>query len=451
MNFLRFILGRADLPQPVSTSSSGNFSDLLSLCNKHGAVVIYGSGLEISRFYKKIKSKIKMLDTVFLKKFAILSGSMDRVDTALPLDSRKVLNSALNSLNLVKRTGLRKKFAIAVLKIFDFSFLYPLIFRNQFCILVNSQRETLFSFLSRGLDVPAAGMSASFYRSSRKVIMPLFNSETGKNIAYVKIYASKEKSRYYGENENRAIHFLEEFSFKSAEPPSILMSRYFGDYFVMALSSKKNLKNYKKSGKAHIDWIKELVDKTGKRKIFKDSFFAHEMEREINLIKNRVDEENTELVEYFYKQARRALWEKEFIFSFVNREFAYWELLRHKDKNLVIDWEHARNDFPPIFDVYSLLMNDWPCEYKDYVKTYTCSLETLFFIRNKRVNNILEKLFNEWEISKEEAYSFFLLFLVDQLYICLHVNHKRSAERVITFLSKIYKDENHFRDKWLSY
>ncbi|HDY73031.1 MAG TPA: hypothetical protein ENH86_00455 [Candidatus Jorgensenbacteria bacterium] len=453
MNILGFILGKKDSLEAIPASSF-DFSNLLPFLEQEGAFVIYGTGREIKSFYRRANA-VEGTKQLLIKKFAILTGEVDKLITAIPLDSREVLDSALAHLCLAKRPSFEKRLMIGVFRILNQPLLYRFVFRRQFCLVVNKETETLFSFLLQGLNIRDIKLSFSIYKSSGKFVVPLFNSETGENIGYAKIYASKKDSEHYGKTEARALRFLKQFPFKSAEVPSVLLSNYFGDNLVTVISSKNGLRNFKSVSNEHIEWIKELAKETGVKELFKDSSFAIVIKGEMELIKNKIGKDDFWIVNQLYEEAVKSLSDKEFIFSFTNRDFDYHELLHHKDGNLVIDWEYAHAKFPPLFDVYSLLLSEGARGNGDYVEMHVRNLEATFFRENRKTSEIVVNFLRKWGIKKDDAYFVFLFFLVDRLYLSLYVGSYRNSEPAnseiaVQFLKKIH-NEPKYQENWLLY
>lgn len=450
-NFLQFILNRKeDIPEPISVGDI-EVDKLIILAGSVGAVLVYGSGVEMSWFYKRVESKFRKRADLVLRKFFLTSGDIQNINNALPLDSKRVISGAFKVLALSRYDSKRVQLILFILRLLNpFIFwLYPFIFRKQFCFIFSLRRENLYSFLSEKTNVTLRQLAFSIYKSPGKFVLPLFDIETGENIGYAKIYDSREKSQYYGENEVRALRFLEKFSFHNAETPRVLFNNYFGDNLVTVISSKDGLRNFKDVSDEHIAWVKELVEKTGMLKRFKDSLFAKTLNEGMRFIKSKLDKENFELVNYFYEKAIKALSEKEFIFSFVNREFDHHELLRHKEKNLVIDWEHAREEFPPLFDVYGLLLSGGYLKGQDYVEMHVRSLEAILFGGNRKSSKIVFDFLREWGISREDAYYAFLFFLIDRLYLFLRMDSYRDGEIVTHFLKRMYDNESRYDKGWL--
>ncbi|MBI2035419.1 MAG: hypothetical protein HYT12_01905 [Candidatus Liptonbacteria bacterium] len=210
----------------------------------------------------------------------------------------------------------------------------------------------------------------------------------------------------------------------------------------------------------HLDFLKKLSDKTKEEKIFTESNFYNEIQSELSFLQSKMSNERFKSIKYFFDKAVDNLNSKSFIFSLTKREFPFFEMLCVaapsssmfnvlSSKFFVIDWEQARFGFPQIFDLYSLIISGGRFKKGNYVELYERNIQDLFFIKNTKIQSILDCMLKFWNIEKGDAYYFFLLYLVDQLYIHLHVNHELSASRVTALFEKISKNENKFRNNWL--
>jgi hypothetical protein len=443
MDILSFLFKKGD----ISRVYAGLFNPLSA---KEENLIIYGSGREIKKAVRKLE-KTSDADNFFTKKFAILSGDIDEISIAIPIDSRKTVFSALTQLCLAKGTNFKSSLIIVFLRLLNIPFLYSFIFRKQFCVLLDDQVDRGISFISQKLETIPKNISFSIYKGSRKYILPIFDFNSENDVVYAKIYSSQGESSYYGENEAKALRFLEKLSFENAETPGVIASDYSGPHLVEIISSKRGLKNFKGINEAHTGLIKEIAEKTGKRKLFKDSFFFQAIQQEFSFIKNKLNESEFFAVRYFYEKAMRLLENKNFLFSFARREFAYFELLSGKDKNFCVDWEHSREEFPPFFDLYNLLLSEQPCRKGDFSEMHARNIEIVFFEKGGKAKGIIKKFLNYWNISAEDSYLFFLLYLVDQLHIYLHVDSYESGAIVTKFFKKMYDNESGYEKKWLKH
>lgn len=453
MNFSEFILRKGGgFLKPINARdvSAGKSIDFTI---KNGVSLIYGNGIEIFSFRRKLKKEIKNKSKIFFKTFFIIGGDIHNIKTALPLDSRRVFSAGLKAWSLSRFDSRKAKLFSSILISFDFIFFYVFnfIFKKQFCVIIDSEKETFFGFLSSKLSISKEQLSFSVYEGSKKLVFPVFNEKTGENLAYVKVYDSEKKPRNFGENEAMALNFLNSFSFESAESPSVIFSGYFEKNLINMISSKDELKNFKGIDRAHIRWIEELAEKTGSKKIFKDSIFSKIIKEEIGLMKDKLDKAEFGLIVSFYEKAVNFLLEKEFLFSFVNGEFDFHELLFNGKKNFVIDWEQSQNDFPPIFDVYNLILSDNVNSPKgrDYKEMHIKNITSAFFEGNEKREKMIGYFLRKWSISKKDAYLFFILFLIDRVYNFIFSGSGRDGEIILKFLSEMEKNKEKYEGGWI--
>lgn len=417
---------------------------------KNGMVLIYGSGLKMSKFYKEKNSEIESKNLI-IKKFLIASGSIPNINTALPVDSRKAISAAFKALALARYDSKRVRFILFILKFHNplIFWLYPIIFRKQFCLLIKNDAENFFSFISNNLEVSKEQGSFSIYKAVGKFILPIFDNKSGKVLGYAKIYNKKAKER--SRNEASALIFLKKFQFKNAETPKLIASGYLNEYFINLISTKIGLKNSKREAMLHFEWIEELAEKTGKNIKFKDSLFAKEMEKEIKFIKKKLDKNSFNLIMSFYEDSLGQLIEKNFLFSFINREFDYHEFLYCERKGFVIDWEYARLFFPPIFDVYNLVLSKNVNILKEnsYSKIHIKNFNSVFFNGNKKSEKAVNYFLRRWLISREDAYSFFILFLIDKIYSFIFSESREDEKVVLEFLHEIKNNGLEYKRRWI--
>ncbi len=372
------------------------------------------------------------------KFFAVLSGNFPESGIALPLGNRKVRAAALRELCLYKGKTFRKRAEITLLRIFNFRFVWDILFRKRFFVDANFIQQ--LPVIHDG----ASDVVFSIYVGSRKFILPLFDAESGNLLGVAKVYFPGKESADYGENEVKTLDYLAHLNLPEFQVPRVLAKSYFNDSLVVVLSSLRNLKNASGMTKRHTDFLKLLSEKTGAQTIFSDSDFHQQFEKEVNFLKSKIPD-RFRATEYFYEAACANLKNKKFVFSLTKREFPFFEMMRADSVHFVIDWEQARRGFPPIFDVFSMILSTSPYRKGNSVELYKKNLKTLFF----EDNEMILKMLDFWKMTKEDAYWFFWLFLIDQLYICLHVNHLESAERIIEFLQGAKNKEHVFKKRWL--
>lgn len=382
--------------------------------------------------------------------FAVASGDFPGTGIALPFGNRRVRAAALEQLLLYKGRSFGNKVKVCLLHMLNFPFVWNLVFRKKFVLLSEPAKEDIASFLAQKIG-SAEPVVFSVYAGSRKFILPLFGAESGNLLGVAKVYFPGEESAEYGENEARVLERLGGLVFRRFRFPKVLVKDRFRGSLVLVLSSSQGLASAVAVAEPHLDFLKQLSERTGTKTTLSRSGFSGEMQKEVDLIRSRIPGRSGSL-ERLLGKAMRALGEKEFLCSLAKREFPCFEMTRDKSGGfLVIDWEQARSGFPPLFDLYSLLMSSGRFKRGDYVKLYGKNVKDLFFGGNGRAAKSVKDMAGFWGIGREEAYRFFVLFLIDQLYIHLHAGHHLSAERVIALLEEMSGDEKKFSDTWLKF
>jgi len=155
-----------------------------------------------------------------------------------------------------------------------------------------------------------------------------------------------------------------------------------------------------------------------------------------------------ENIEAVYKNATDALKGKTLLLSLVMREFPYFQILQSREGALVIDWEHARYDFPIIFDCFSLLMSVAPHKKGEYIALYQKNITQIFFSSNPKNRAYINEIAGHMSATPEDTYHLFWLYLIDQLYIHLHAGHPESAERITNFFTNAHDKPNFSFKNW---
>ena len=302
----------------------------------------------------------------------------------------------------------------------------------------------VFSFLSEIAGVKD-NVAIAIYRGSRKWIVPLFSR--GNVFGYAKIY--DREAREYGETEADTLEALSKSDLSGFAVPKVLSRADFGGRFVLLLSSRDPLKRSCGILPAHYEWLRTLSRETGQKAEFQNAPFSKSFSSEIDFLKSKIPE-RFPAIESAVREAEAALRGKAFVFSLTMREFPYFQILRSPGGPFVIDWEESRFGYPPAFDLFSLLLSAGKRSGGSYVALYENNVENIFFRKNGKTANAFRALLPAWGMSAEDAYYFFILFLVDQLYIHLHVGHTESAERIISLFEKRARGEGPISpEKWL--
>ena len=326
--------------------------------------------------------------------------------------------------------------------------MWTALFRKTFEIAPDLDLGRVLSFVKSQLsDVKCqtSDIACSIYVGSRKYNLPLFDAESGKPLGHARAYFPEHAE--YGKNEVRILEELECTQLENFSFPKVLGKWQAGGFFIVALSAlPKGTKRMKGIERSHLEFLKCLSEKTGTRLKFEDSNFYAEFQKEVEQFGSAMPEAR-DLIEYFWNTSRKNLEVKEFLFSLTKREFPFFEMFK---PNIVLDWEHARFGWPAIFDAYSLVLSDAPGRRGDYTELYAKNIISLFFEKNKKHFGFLKDALRIFGATKEGAYSWFFLFLLDQLFIHWDAGHIRSAERVLAFFRYASEHEGELKTRWLA-
>ena len=375
--------------------------------------------------------------------FVVVSGNFPENGIAVPLDSRAVFVGALEQLALYKGKSFfgKRKFRPRnswVLAGWAKSCL------KNFFLAADGKNGNIFSFLKSKLGEDVA---FSIYVGSRKFNLPLFRMSDGTMIGFAKIYPVDGVNSDYGENEAKTLEYLNELDFGLFLFPKVISKAIFKNHLAVILSPGDNLENTKTITPHHISFVGKLVKNTGRKVIFDDSGFYRVLVEEIKFLESKVPGQSA-LINTFFKESIKRLKGRNFVFSLVMREFPYFHMIKSAEKFFVVDFEEARPDFPPIFDIFSLFMSASRLK-GNYIEIYRNNLNNIFFRENYLVKKYMANTIDKFGINKEDAYWFFWLFLLDQLYIHLHVGHDSSAERILSFLDFVSKDLKSLEKRWM--
>jgi len=148
------------------------------------------------------------------------------------------------------------------------------------------------------------------------------------------------------------------------------------------------------------------------------------------------------------EESLKRLANKEMILSITQREFPIHHILKSPNGYLAIDWEHAREEYPPIFDFFSLLLSEERNIPGSYEERFIKNVKQTFFQENKEHLKEIKGTLDYYNLSKIEAYHFFILYILDQALIANETGASESTDRLLKVISKIEKGELNKKD-WL--
>jgi hypothetical protein len=378
-----------------------------------------------------------------LYRFAAISGDFPKTGIAVPLGNRKLLRSVFSQLKLHKGGSFINRLKISIIRFFISEKTIGIFAKKFFTVAANPSSQNLFSHIGNNLG--EKDFVCAFYTSSRKFVFPIFRASDGFILGYGKLYFEGKESSDYGENEANILEKMNGLQWSEMKPPKIIHKGYFGKNFLEIISSEEGIRSFHSVTGRHFDWIRELSKKTGKRVVFENSRFFAEMEKNIEVFKLNMPLDH-KMLEDFWIAAKKRFQGREFTFGISMREFSYWEMLPYKKGFLIIDWEHAREEYPAVFDVFSLLTG---LDRNGGDNAYGQLMRRIFFSKNLQAMNFIVDSLPWLGVEKEDLYYFFIFFLMDQLYIGLDIGDKNAVKKVWSFLKTILAENDGFRKKWL--
>jgi len=357
----------------------------------HHFATLFGQEFRITKVGECRRSSVSCNTAL---RFSVISGDFPLSGIALPVSTRKVTRLAVRELVLHKGKSFFAKIKIGIL--LYYVPILKAIFRRQFFVLVDQDKKNICSFLAAGLGISITALDFSIYAGSRKFILPLFHADHGTLLGYAKVYFPGRESFEYGENEVAILKKLAGVDRVAGNVPEVLFSGYFSGYFVVILSSLQGLRNFDSANFHHIEWLEKLSRVTGARKRFTESDFYATIQQETSFVEEYASH-GADIVRDVFRKAEQHLYSSNLLFSLTKREFPFFEMLQTRTSSFIVDWEQARSDFPPIFDVFSLLMSTMRRK-GDYSAVYRENLQNLFFKRNKTTQLFMGHFLKFWNL-----------------------------------------------------
>ncbi|HIE14591.1 TPA: hypothetical protein EYP70_04905 [Candidatus Bathyarchaeota archaeon] len=276
----------------------------------------------------------------------------------------------------------------------------------------------ILDFLSERLE--RDDLTVAVYPGNRKFIMPVYSKGKG-IIGYAKVFTGRAKE--VGKNEVRMLRKLALFDFQSGVIPSVIIEGDNNGQYIVVVSTKERLRNFKSITSLHIRWLIELFNETTSKVLFKESDYYHILQDQLSQIREYIGVGEYSWLEDITGKVIEDLCNKEISFGIAQREFPYHHALKIKgqERIFVIDWELGADSYPPYFDLYHCFLSSFRRNLsKDIIEDYIKRMKVLFFskrsIRNAIFNYSSKIGLPEW---LNLSYNFFILYLVDQCSIHL--------------------------------
>jgi len=373
--------------------------------------------------------------------FFIISGNFPESGIAIPTVDRKTLKKIFGELIRYKGKTAKDRLKLHIARMLASEPFLRLFSKEKIVSAEGDIVSQIYNIFEDYIFPICSG--------SKKFLIPLFLKDSGDLYGYAKVYEKNGNGDQYGRNEVEKLKKLEKIEFKNASAPKILEVGETENLFFYILSTKGDLKKYKGIENAHINWLLQLSQKTGEYIIFEKSKFHERLNWEVDFLKSKFIH-SADMIEKLYKKAEDKLNGKTFLFSLTMREFPFYQALYSPNEFFCLDWEYAEYEFPPVFDFFSLAISEAVSREKgSYNTKYAEGVKKTFFRKNREIKKYTKKLFNAYRLDRETSFWFFLLYMLDQLYIHAEAGHNLSAERGVSLLDKMRKTEEFSINTWL--
>ena len=369
--------------------------------------------------------------------------------SVIPVWPKKVSRGALQHLSL--RVGRNPKntvglkIALLLERLGVLNKIIPQVFlaaRKQ----VNSNRgssQSLVDILEELLRESEIVLSLSL--GTGKVILPVF-SLAGKALAYVRLAHDKRRSALL-KNEARVLIRLEQKHFDCAELPHVIASgTWRGFFYVIETTVENGAKPSREFKSIHLRWLCELFNQTARWQLIEDSAYLKTLQWQLDYISTRVETKVRELLHRQIADVIRQLKQAGLLpFGVSQREFSIDHSLEVGDKLFVVDWEHARDEYPPYFDLFHCLLSLNPISTVDALFQHW---RNLFF--QKGVGQVvIEQYSRGIGLDSRLGYLFLWLYIVDQLTIYLQTPDHLRAGWMIRMLEEMDRQPYFAQSNWL--
>lgn len=268
--------------------------------------------------------------------------------------NKKVARKSFELHNTMKFGNRIKKSAAIVLSSLG---LLSVVAPSRFYILTDSHRgddSILLGLLKKKFasqDLYLA-LHPGSHGKSNKAVVQVMNS-SGAILAYAKV-ADNEHAWAYLRNECEKLQYLGALTFEKGEIPSVIDYVESGTHTILLLSVPLKMGRLSpiEINSKHLDWLQELSAKTEvtNANAARD-FVAGAREGFKGVLEAGVLSQRGRIIELF-EDTLEEIFKAKLKYSLSQRDFTPWNIRIAKDKIFVLDWEWAKQPFPPLQDFF---------------------------------------------------------------------------------------------------
>ncbi len=286
----------------------------------------------------------------------------------------------------------------------------------------NMSRKALFSTpeltdllqkVQQELKMPDKLWCSGYVGSSgknQKLTLQLMRSN-GQVLGYLKI-ADNPSNQAFMKNEYEIGEKLKSLQFFNAKIPQ---NRYWGEWQNFQLMVQEPLDLRAKFVGLDLNekivlFLLELLEMTGRKERFENSSFMDRVSRELQRLRSAHKELSASILGDVIKALKR-LEKLELLFGVHHGDFTPYNVRQYQQELTVFDWEFARTDYPPLFDLFHYVFQGQ----RQIKKMPVDDIIQQKFLHSGINRKMIEVYMQFLKIPVEFLHDFFCLYLFDAL------------------------------------
>jgi len=284
----------------------------------------------------------------------------------------------------------------------------------------------------------------SLYSGTCKGVLAVFLLN-GKPAAYVRLAVDSRRQRLL-ENEVQVLRWLARYHFEHGSVPFVIKyGRYLDSYYIVE-STVDHPRPSRGMNPTHLKWLCELFNKTAQWRLLRESGYWRILQQQLDYVfasvnMRRKDQVRARIADVLVKLEQCG----PLPFGLCQRECSAEHFLEAGKKLFVVDWEHARREYPPYFDLFHYLLSIRPpSDENALLKRW----QNLFF-KPGPPGNAIRQYSKEIGLDDKIGYFFLWLYVIDQLMIYSETPDHLRVKWMATIAESMCTDYRYAERNWL--
>jgi hypothetical protein len=192
----------------------------------------------------------------------------------------------------------------------------------------------------------------------RKLTVQVMDAK-GTILGYIKASDNEEINNLL-KNEADILNYLAELKIKNGLFPRAMYDGKFKDTNILVQNTLKSTASTFSSrlSMAHVNFLSEIFRKSAALKKFGESDFRQRLGERLGTLSGASAGNWQALSWEAIDFLDRSFGDKVVPFGLCHRDLTPWNTFFHDDKLYVFDWEYAKKDYPPLFDILHFITQD---------------------------------------------------------------------------------------------